>query len=180
MHRQAMLRATYYPAGDGYGYAPGYYAAGGFLSGLKKAVKAGTKIASGFATGGVAGAALAGASLLASKPKTTALAPMTGVVVGQKTLGTFSGGGGGGGFSTKMGMVGGSVAGLTRGEQAGKRPRAINPRTGKPYRHMNPFNFKALRRADRRMHRFAKAVRHFVTVTKTGHAGVKIRKRRRS
>ena len=179
MHRQAILRATYYPAGDG--YARSYYAAGGFGSFLKKAAGAAVKIGAGYATGGFAGALAAGTKLAMPTPKALSpiMAPMVGSVVGK----SISGGGGGGGFSgfAQGGMLstGGKSLGLTRGEQAGRKPRAINPRTGKPYRHMNPFNFRALKRADRRMHRFAKAVRHFVTVTKTGHAGVKIRHRRR-
>lgn len=179
MHRQAMLRATWYPAGDG--YARGYYSAGGFGSFLKKAVSASTKVAAGFASGGIAGAALATAGLLKGGPAAQVKPNALGMPQSNLQLMTNLMPAG----SKKQMLTTGAnpfatTAALTRGEQAGKRPRAINPRTGKPYRHMNPFNFKALRRADRRMHRFAKAVRHFVTVTRTGHAGVKVKHRRRS
>lgn len=177
MHRQAMLRATWYPAGDGYGYAPGYYAAGGFGSFIKKAAKAAVKIGAGYATGGFAGALAAGTKLAMPQPKALSpiLTPMVGSVVGK----SISGGGGGGGFSgfAQGGMLstgGKSIKGKdgpwVPGYQGEKKKR----------RTMNPFNFKALRRADRRMHRFAKAVRHFVTVSRTGHAGVKVKHRRRS
>lgn len=175
MYRQAQLRATYYPAGDG--YARGYYPAGGFLSGLKKGIKAAVKIGSGFATGGFAGAATAGIGLLAGGAKPKALLPMGSI--GSPGMKSFSGGGGGGGFSaTQGGMLSTGGKNLKGGD--GPWVPGYNGAPRKKYRTMNPFNFKALKRADRRMHRFAKAVRHFVTVSKQGHAGVKIRKRRSS
>jgi hypothetical protein len=50
----------------------------------------------------------------------------------------------------------------------------------KKHRRMNPFNFKALKRADRRLYSFAKHVKHYVTVARQGHHGVKPKRRRRS
>lgn len=178
MHRQAMLRATWYPAGDG--YARGYYSAGGFGSFLKKAAGAAMKIGAGYATGGFAGALAAGTKLAMPTPKALSpiMTPMVGGLVTNK-MKSISGGGGGGGFSgfAQGGMLstgGKNVKGgdgpWVPGYQGQKKKR----------RHMNPFNFKALKRADRRMHRFAKSVRHFVTVSKVGHAGVKVKHRRRS
>lgn len=47
------------------------------------------------------------------------------------------------------------------------------------HRRMNPFNPRALRRADRRLHSFLKHVRKYVTLAHHGAHGVKLKHHRR-
>jgi len=51
-------------------------------------------------------------------------------------------------------ILGGATAALTGGSTTTTTSRAINPRTGKPYRRMDPLNVKAVRRATRRLNSF--------------------------
>jgi len=57
---------------------------------------------------------------------------------------------------TGVGVASG-LLGYAVGRTTGGSSRAINPRTGKPYRRTNPTNFKALSRAIRRVNSFTKA-----------------------
>lgn len=194
MNRQIMLRSTYYPAGDGYYgmgdgaaymrlrgrmtgrlYAPGYYPAGGFGSFLKKAAKAAVKVGAGFASGGFAGAAKAAIGLAGSIGSPTSPGVLTQTIMPtqgaahQAALGRIVAASGG----LQPGIGGGPAYAIETTKGVG---RAINPRTGRPYRRMNPLNPKALRRGMRRVQAFARFASRTIQFTKR----VKMKKRRRS
>ena len=64
-------------------------------------------------------------------------------------------------FATSTGgkaLIGGAVSALTSAKGAGtvSTSRAVNPRTGRPYRHINPANGKAVSRAVRRLSSFSR------------------------
>ena len=55
----------------------------------------------------------------------------------------------------------------------------FSPGGHRAHRRMNPFNPRALRRADRRLHSFLKHVRKYVTLAHHGAHGVKLKHHRR-
>jgi hypothetical protein len=151
-------------------YAGGYYPAGGFFDSLKKVGGAVWKAASPIVSK-VAAPLLKSVPIVGTALAAYDIAKGLGVVGGPSKAIQIQGGG------AKMpALSGGGGGGAWPAAAPGVRPgRAINPRTGRPYRYMNPLNPRALRRAVRRAQSFARFARRTIQITQR----VKLKKRRR-